>query len=108
MKKLFLIMVAVIGFGFSANAATTKATLCDDYGRRIYLYQDGSIVFQSADGQRAEGTYYITDERTIKITWEDGTVSRGDYYVIASRSNPNDKTITCSIESATYTNKKCN
>ena len=73
MKKLFVMLVALIGFGISANAQVSFRTtqkLCDDKGYAIEFYRDGTCVYYNSDNKRFEGTYTLTNnnkEIVIKV-----------------------------------------
>ncbi|MDR1984149.1 MAG: hypothetical protein LBQ28_04935 [Prevotellaceae bacterium] len=75
MKKLFVILVVMIGFAISANAQVsfrTRQSVCAD-GARIEFLTNGVVKFWENDRLTAEGKYtidgtYIILDRELRLT----------------------------------------
>lgn len=63
MKRILVVLIALIGFSFSVNAQTFRFSGCNADKQRVEFYTDGSCVFIDSDGERLEGTYTCTTSR---------------------------------------------
>jgi len=99
MKKFIVILVALIGFGISANAQsnttqtrkTISAGAWENYshargnslrGEAVFFDKDGKIQWSKSTTQtyadeEKVGTYYIDEYNTVHITWNNGFEEKG-------------------------------
>ena len=121
MKKVFLILVALIGFGISVKAQGIKIDTINMYdfnysnpcGRSwcdkfIRFSDNGSIVYEkntfngcNRDYEYKNGTYYIDDQNTVHITWSNG------YKETGTLTYTSDKKAKLSLNGTTYTESDC-
>ena len=91
MKKLFVILVAMLCFGISANAdersvqgRPVDAKLCYS-DQRLELYSDGRCKVIVGGTNSGWGSYTLNPGRTkITIKWENGEEHRGEITVYAN------------------------
>ena len=94
MKKILIILVALIGFGFSANAQQQKKTIATAVGigynsrgenpsQVITFSSNGDFYYSPRERSNdyrmyhKNGTYYIDEKNTVYITWENGFQETG-------------------------------
>ena len=102
MKKVLLILVAVIGFGISANAqfSSTQKVCSSQEGLRYEFYSNGTYkVFTLTNGQEVQtGTYTRSSTRNIISTKNQWDI-RTDFIVTIT----NDRLERMHQDSSSYT-----